>query len=76
MNRKDNKRIVKDLPAEIRSQCVQMAKEISEQSDTIRDRKVFAARIRICSGYYDSERVVGGIASRLISEVAYKNISS
>ena len=76
LNREDKKRLLKSLPAEVRSQCVQMAKEISEQNETIRDRKVFAARIRICSGYYDSERVVSGIASRLISEVTYKNISS
>jgi hypothetical protein len=75
-NRQDNKRILKDLSAEIRSQCVQMAREISEQNENIRDRKVFAARIRICSGYYDSERVVNGIASRLLSEMARKNISS
>ena len=76
VNKSEKKKLLKSLPAEVKSQCVQMAKEISEQNDTIRDRKVFAARIRICSGYYDSERVVSGIASRLVSEVAYKNISS
>lgn len=75
-NREDRRRILKSLPAEVRSQCVEMAKEIGEQNETIRDRKVFAARIRICSGYYDSERVVNGIASRLLSELAHRSTSS
>ena len=76
VNREDRKMILKSLPAEVRSQCVQMAKDIGEQNQTVRDRKVFAARIRICSGYYDSERVVDSIASRLVSEMTSTDTSS
>jgi hypothetical protein len=56
------------LPEELRVRCSRMAKEIREQNLIIRDDKVLGARMRICSGYYDSEHVLGVIASRLLSE--------
>jgi hypothetical protein len=69
VNRDEGKRILTRLPAEVASRCKQIGEEIRAQNEEIRDRKVFAARIRICSGYYESERVVRSIASRLLSEI-------
>jgi hypothetical protein len=56
------------LPEGLRGRCRQIAREIHENSETVRDEKILAARVRICSGYYDSEDVLHVIADRLLSE--------
>ncbi len=56
------------LPEDLRGRCRQIAQEIHEHCGAVRDDKILAARVRICSGYYDSEDVLHVIADRLLSE--------
>jgi hypothetical protein len=56
------------LPEELLSQCHQIAKDLRTRNEMVRDEKILAARVRICSGYYDSEHVIRIVASRLLSE--------
>ena len=56
------------LPEDLQGRCRQIAQEIHEHCGVIRDDKILAARVRICSGYYDSEEVLHVIAERLLSE--------
>ncbi len=56
------------LPEDLRNRCKQIAQEIHERRCAVRDDKILTARVRICSGYYDSEEVLHVIADRLLSE--------
>jgi hypothetical protein len=68
VNRGEARPNLDDLPPEVADECRQIAREIGEQGQVIRDKKVLVARIRICSGFYDSDRVLDLIASRVLSE--------
>ena len=68
--------VLSDLPVEIISECRRMAKEIHTQQNDIRDKKILAARIRMCSGYYDSDMVIRAISTRLLSEITSEDLSS
>lgn len=57
-----------ELPEDLRGRCRQIAREIRDRSEEVRDDKILSARVRICSGYYDSEGVLRTIADRLLSE--------
>ena len=57
-----------ELPEELRIRCSSMAQEIREQNLYIRDERIMTARMRMCSGYYDSDHVLSIIASRLLLE--------
>jgi hypothetical protein len=56
------------LPDSLRSHCDEIARDIHDRSEAVRDEKILAARVRICSGYYDSENVLRVIADRLLTE--------
>ena len=56
------------LSEDLRGRCREIASEIHERTEAVRDEKILAARVRICSGYYDSEDVLHVIADRLLSE--------
>jgi hypothetical protein len=56
------------LSADLRGRCREIAKELNERNGAVRDDKILTARVRICSGYYDSEDVLHTIADRLLSE--------
>jgi hypothetical protein len=56
------------LPEELENRCCRIAREIRDRNVSLRDDKILAARLRICSGYYDSEHVLKIVASRLLSE--------
>jgi hypothetical protein len=56
------------LPEGIQDRCKQIAQEIRTHNGTVRDDKILTARVRICSGYYDSDEVLRTIAARLLSE--------
>lgn len=56
------------LPEGLQGRCREIAQEIHEYCGVVRDDKILAARVRICSGYYDSEEVLHIIADRLLSE--------
>jgi hypothetical protein len=56
------------LPNDLQGHCRQIAQEIHERTTVVRDDKILTARVRICSGYYDSEDVLHAIADRLLSE--------
>jgi hypothetical protein len=73
-NRRDY--MLNDLPVEIISECRRMAREIRAEQDDVRDKKILAARIRMCSGYYDSDMVIRAISSRLLSEITSEDVSS
>jgi hypothetical protein len=64
------------LPDNLQIRCRQIAKEIHERSNAVRDDKILSARVRICSGYYDSEDVLHVIADRLISEGHTRPVAS
>ena len=59
---------INSLPPDILSQCEQIAREISLERTSVRENKILAARMRISSGYYNSEDVIRIIASRLLAE--------
>jgi hypothetical protein len=64
------------LPEGLKNRCREIAREIHEYCGGVRDEKILAARVRICSGYYDSEEVLHIIADRLLSEGQPPPISS
>jgi hypothetical protein len=59
---------LRGLPQEILNRCSEIAGEIRRQNLAVRDKKIMAARIRITSGYYDSDDILDIIASRMLSE--------
>ena len=76
VSKAEREHILSDLPVEIASQCKQISREIRAGLDDVRDKKILAARIRMCSGYYDSEAVIRAISSRLLTEIIPEDISS
>jgi hypothetical protein len=58
----------RSLPEGLQGRCREIAREIEECCGAVRDGKILAARVRICSGYYDSEEVLHIIADRLLAE--------
>ena len=56
------------VPAGLAAECKQIAGDIRELSQSIRYDKITAARVRMSSGYYNSEHVLRTIASRLLDE--------
>lgn len=56
------------LSEDLQGRCSRIAREIHEQGEVVRNDKILTARVRICSGYYDSEDVLRTIAERLLSE--------
>ena len=67
--KRDRDRIRSDtLSEDLRNRCREITSEIVDRTDAVRDEKILAARVRICSGYYDSEDVLHVIADRLLSE--------
>jgi hypothetical protein len=76
VSRAERDHILNDLPVEIASQCRRISSEIRAEQNDVRDKKIMAARIRMCSGYYDSEAVIRAISSRLLTEITSEDISS
>ena len=68
--------VLSDLPVEISSECRRMARDIHAQQHDVRDKKILAARIRMCSGYYDSDMVIRAISTRLLSEITSEDLTS
>ena len=68
MNSRKHKERLDALPAELVEQCKRIAKDVRVQNENVRDDKILTARVRMCSGYYDSEHVLCIIATRLLSE--------
>ncbi len=66
----DKEHILSDLPSEIRSECRRIAQDIKSQRDDLREDKIIAARMRMCSGYYDSDLVIRAISNALITTIA------
>jgi hypothetical protein len=64
------------LPDDLQTRCRQIAREIHERSNVVRDDKILSARVRICSGYYDSEDALHVIADRLLSEGHTRPVAS
>ena len=70
MDGQQRKRRLKVLPEELQADCRRIADDLRSGIEKTRDEKILTARVRICSGYYDSEHVLHRIASRLLSEGA------
>jgi hypothetical protein len=64
------------LPEDLQGRCSQIAREIQERGEAVRVDKILTARVRICSGYYDSEDVLHTIADHLLSEGPTSALSS
>ena len=58
----------RSLSKDLQGRCSRIAREIQDRGEAVRDDKILTARVRICSGYYDSEDVLHTIADRLLSE--------
>ena len=65
----EREHILRDLPSEIRAECRRIADEIKAQRDDLREDKIIAARMRMCSGYYDSDLVIRAISNTLLTSI-------
>jgi hypothetical protein len=75
--RTDRNRLGPDrLSEDLQNRCKQIAREINDRCGAVRDEKILAARVRICSGYYDSDEVLRVIADHLLSEGQSRPASS
>ena len=68
MNREKHRDQLDTLPTGLVTQCKHIADGLRTQNEDVRDDKILTARVRMCSGYYDSENVLRMIAARLLSE--------
>jgi hypothetical protein len=68
VDRKKHKERLDTLPAELVEECKRIAEDVRVNNENVRDDKILTARVRMCSGYYDSEHVLCMIAARLLSE--------
>ena len=73
MNREKHKERLDTLPTDLAAQCKRIAGDLRAQNEHVRDDKVLTARVRVCSGYYDSEQVLRMIAALLLSEDTSKS---
>jgi hypothetical protein len=56
------------LPDALLAECRRIAEDLRAGSGESIDERILAARVRICSGYYDSHQVLHTIASRMLSQ--------
>jgi hypothetical protein len=68
VDRSDEGRTRSLVPAQLATECSEIAGSIREQNQSIRYDKITAARVRMSSGYYDSGHVLRVIASRLLGD--------
>ena len=68
MTRQQRDKKLGALPDALLADCKMVADDLKAGSDETKDEKILTARVRICSGYYDSEQVLYTIASRMLSE--------
>jgi len=62
-----NKRL-SALPDALLADCKGIADDLKAGSGDTADERILTARVRICSGYYDSHQVLHTIASRMLSQ--------
>jgi len=68
VTRQQRDKKLRALPEALLANCKEIAADLKVGSDQTNDEKILTARVRICSGYYDSEQVLFTIASRMLSE--------
>jgi hypothetical protein len=54
------------LPEALLAECKVIADDLRAGSGEWIDERILTARVRICSGYYDSHKVLHTIASRML----------
>jgi hypothetical protein len=72
VRRRQTDRRLRALPEELLARCGEISAELKAASsagpdDRVSEERILTARVRICSGYYDSESVRETIASRMLS---------
>jgi hypothetical protein len=72
VNREKHKRRLQALPSDLAAKCRHIAEDLRNHNTNIRDEKILTARVRMCSGFYDSDDAIRLIATRLISESTAK----
>jgi hypothetical protein len=60
-----NKRL-SALPDSLLADCRGIADDLGAGNDDTMDERILTARVRICSGYYDSHQALHTIASRML----------
>jgi len=56
------------LPDALLTDCKGIADGLRAGSGETMDEKILTARVRICSGYYDSHQALHATASRMLSQ--------
>jgi hypothetical protein len=67
-NMLDSRGSIDSLPPDLAAECREISREISQEKETVREAKIIAARIRMETGYYNSDNVLRIVASRLLDE--------
>jgi hypothetical protein len=67
VTRQQRNKKLSELPDALLAECKGIADDLRAGSGDLIDEKILAARVRICSGYYDSHQVLHTIASRMLS---------
>ena len=68
MTREQRDKKLSALPDALLADCKGIADDLRAGSGEAIDEKILTARVRICSGYYDSHQALHTIASRMLSE--------
>lgn len=68
MTRQQRNKKMGALPEALLAECKGIADDLRAGSGEWIDERILTARVRICSGYYDSHKVLHTIASRMLFE--------
>ena len=68
MTRQQRYKKLNALPDALLAECKGIADDLRAGSGEMTDEKILTARVRICSGYYDSHQALHITASRMLSE--------
>jgi hypothetical protein len=66
VNRQQRNKKLSELPEALLAECKEIAEDLRAGSGEWIDERILTARVRICSGYYDSHKVLHTIASRML----------
>ncbi|MFC1799916.1 hypothetical protein ACFL2Z_03290 [Candidatus Eisenbacteria bacterium] len=68
MTRQQRDKKLSALPDALLADCKGISDDLRAGSGETMDEKILTARVRICSGYYDSHQALHTIASRMLSQ--------
>jgi hypothetical protein len=68
VTRQQRDKRLRALPDALLAECKGIVDDLRAGSSDSIDERILTARVRICSGYYDSHQVLHTIASRMLSQ--------